>query len=188
LTELEKHIQAYFGLDPVDLNKISQFFQPMVLKKGDYFLKTGRYSDRMGFLISGFIREYVEWNGKEITKWISSPGYFILDLSSFVFGLPARYTIQALSDSELLVIHKEDYQKMGQLIPRWGELEKLFISKCFGVLEERILQQISLSAEERYQVLFTHNRELFNQVPLQYLASMLGMSPETLSRLRKKTL
>jgi hypothetical protein len=71
------------------------------------------------------------------------------------------------------------------LIPEWHRLEKLFIAKCFTMLEDRIFRHLSMSAEERYQFFFHHDKELLNQVPLQYIASMLGMTPETFSRIRK---
>jgi len=186
MTELEKYIQTYFGVSNDDLIKISHFFKPMTLKKGDYFLKSGQQSDRLGFVQSGIIREFVHINDKEVTKWISTKGYFVVDLASFTFHLPARWNIQALTDCELYIIDAKNYQKIGQVISRWTELEKLFITKCFSVLEERIVTHLSMTAEERYTQLFNFNQELFNQVPLQYLASMLGMTPETLSRLRKK--
>lgn len=186
MTELEKYIQTYFGVNQNDLSTISAYFKPLTLKKGDFFLKTGRYSDRLGFVQTGIIREFVVMDEKEVTKWISTKGYFVVDLSSFLFQNPGRWNIQALTDCELHVIDQKDYQKIGQVVPRWAELEKLFIAKCFTVLEDRILQHLSMSAEERYRQLFQFNGELFNQVPLQYLASMLGMTPETLSRLRKK--
>jgi CRP-like cAMP-binding protein len=186
MTELEKYIQNYFGVDTDELTKISSFFKPVALKKGEFFLKAGRQSDRLGFVQQGIMREFVMIDEKEVTKWISTKGYFVVDLSSFVFQQTARWNIQALTDCELYVIDNIDYQKIGNEIPRWKELEKLFIAKCFTVLEDRILQHLSLSAEERYIQLFNFNKELFNQVPLQYLASMLGVTPETLSRLRKK--
>jgi len=186
MTELEHYIHTYFGVNKDEVSKISRFFKPIELKKGEYFLKTGRLSDRLGFVQSGIIREYVVLDDKEITKWISAKGYFAVDLASFVFQSPARWNIQALTDSELYVIEQKDYKKIGEAIPRWAELEKLFITKCFTALEERVLQHLSMSAEDRYQQLFNYNKELFNQVPLQYLASMLGMTPETLSRIRKK--
>ncbi|HEY5823130.1 MAG TPA: cyclic nucleotide-binding protein, partial [Cyclobacteriaceae bacterium] len=66
--------------------------------------------------------------------------------------------------------------------------EKLFMVRCFSIMEDRIFGHLSMSAEERYQFFFNQNKELFNQVPLQYLASMLGMTPETFSRIRKKQL
>ncbi len=186
MTELEKYIQTYFGVSTDDLTKISSFFKPMTLKKGEYFLKTGRHSDRLGFVQSGIIREFVFIADKEVTKWISTKGYFVVDLSSFIFQHPARWNIQALTNCELFVIDSKDYQKIKKVISRWAELEKVFIAKCFTVLEDRVLQHLSMTAEERYQQLFNFNKELFNQVPLQYLASMLGITPETLSRIRKK--
>lgn len=188
MTELEKYIQTYFGVPKEDLSKISSFFQSTTLKKGEHFLKTGRHSDRLGFVQSGILREYVITGDKEITKWISTRGYFVTDLSGFVFKQQARWNIQALTDCELFVIHSSDYKKIKDAIPRWAELEKLFIAKCFMVLEDRILQHLSMSAEERYSQLFNLNKELFNHVPLQYLASMLGITPETLSRIRKKAI
>ena len=186
MTELENYIHSYFGVNKDDLSKISSFFKPLTLKKGDYFLKTGKHSDRLGFVQTGIIREFVLIEEKEVTKWISTKGYFVVDLSSFVFQQTARWNIQALTDCELYVIDIQDYQKIGQVMPRWTELEKLFIAKCFTFLEDRVLQHLSMTAEDRYKQLFTFNKELFNQVPLQYLASMLGMTPETLSRIRKK--
>ncbi len=188
MTELEKYIQTYFGVSNQELNEISLLFKPIQLKKGDYYLKTGKRSDRLGFVQSGIIREFLYIEDKEVTKWISTKGYFAVDLSSFVFDQPARWNIQALVDSELYVIDHIDYKKIGKVIPRWAELEKLFIAKCFTVLEDRIVTHLSMTAEERYQQLFNFNKELFNLVPLQYLASMLGMTPETLSRLRKKAI
>jgi CRP-like cAMP-binding protein len=188
MTALETYIQTYFGVAIDELSSISNFFKPFVLTKGEYFLKTGRLSERLGFVQSGILREFVTIEDKEVTKWISTQGYFAVDLSSFVFNQKARWNIQALTDCELFVISSDDYNKIKEAVPRWTELEKLFIAKCFAVLEDRILTHLFMTAEERYNQLFDFNKELFNLVPLQYLASMLGMTPETLSRLRKKSI
>jgi len=188
MTELEVYINSYFGITQDDISKISSYFRLTTLKKGDYFLKSGRVCDKLSFHKSGFIRVYVTTHEKEITQWISSKGYFVTDLSGIIFNTPSKYDIQALSDCELYTIDQKDYNRIGQLIPQWHELEKLFIARCFTFLEERIFALLSMTAEERYKLLFEQNKELFNQVPLQYLASMMGMTPETLSRLRKKHL
>ena len=108
MTELEKYIQTYFSVTRDDLEKISSFFKLVLLKKGEYYLRTGRQSDRLGFVQSGIIREYVIISGKEVTKWISTKGYFVVDLSGFMFHLPASWNIQALTDCEIYVIDRKD--------------------------------------------------------------------------------
>jgi len=107
-------------------------------------------------------------------------------LYSFNFKQRARWNIQALTDCKLYTIDKENYALLNSIVPNWVEMEKQFLASCFVTLEDRVFNHLSLNAEERYDKLFEHNKELFNQVPLQYIASMLGMSPETFSRIRKK--
>lgn len=189
MTELEQYIQSYFGVvDAEDLKTIVSLFTSTTIKKGEYLLKTGKRCDKLSFVQSGFLRIFAATEEKEVTQWISTKGYFTIDLSSFVFDTPSRWSIQALVDTELYSITKEDYKKIGDVVPKWSELEKLFLVRCFTILEDRIFSHLSMTAEERYNLFFQHNRELLNQVPLQYIASMLGMTPETFSRIRKKQL
>lgn len=188
MAELEQYIQHYFGIGNDDLHKISALFKPVQVNKGDYFLKADQYCDKLSFVKSGLFRIYAIKGDKEITQWISSPGYFITELGGLIFNQPARFSIQALTDGELFTIYKDDYRNIGTLVSKWPELEKLFLAKCFMILEDRIFSHLSMNAEERYQLLFQQNKELFNQVPLQYIASMLGMTPETFSRIRSKHL
>jgi len=183
----ENYIQSFLGVPSDAVRDIASFFKPEHLKKGDFFLKEKQYAQKMGFVQSGMIREYLpDDKGREVTKWISVEGHFVLDIGSFLFHQPARWNLQALSDCELLVIGKSDYAEIGKWVPKWPELEKLFIVRCFTILEQRIVAHLSLSSEERYNLFFEQNSALLNQVPLQYLASMLGMTPETFSRIRKK--
>lgn len=189
MIELEHYINSYFGIvKPDELQKIVSLFKPTTIKKGDYFLKSGKACDKLSFIQSGLLRIFTTTKDKEVTQWISTKGYFVTDLSSLVFNTPARWTIQALVDTELYTIDQKDYNNLKTIIPQWTELEKLFIARCFVIMEDRIFSHLSMTAEERYHLLFEQNRELFHQVPLQYLASMLGMTAETLSRIRKKSL
>ena len=187
MKELEFYIKSYFGiLQQEDLKRIISLFKPGAIKKGDFYLKSGQACEKLSFIQSGFLRIFVAAEEKEVTQWISTKASFVTDLSSLVFGSPSRWTIQALTDTELFTISREDYNRIGKLVPQWHELEKLFIAKCFTMLEDRIFSHLSMTAEERYNFFFENNRELFNQVPLQYIASMLGMTPETFSRIRKR--
>lgn len=189
MSQLAEYITSYFGVvQEKELEIITSLFKKTTLQKGEFFLKTGKISKQLSFIQSGLLRIFVSTEDKEITQWISTQGYFVTDLSSFIFQNEARWNIQALSDTELYTINKEDYDKIGKIIPAWHELEKLFIARCFTMLEDRIFSHLSMSAEERYNFFFQHNKELFNQVPLQYIASMLGMTAETFSRIRKKSI
>lgn len=187
MTDLEHYLHHYFDFDQGDLAKVASFFKPESLKKGDFYLKTGRSCDKLSFVQSGMLRVFVDLENREVTQWISTQGYFITDLSSLIFHTASRWNIQALTDATLFTIKKSDYDQLGRFIPKWPETEKLFIAHCFVTLEERVFSFLSMSAEQRYQMLFEKNRELFNQVPLQYIASMLGMTPETFSRIRKRS-
>lgn len=188
MTELQQYIRSYFGIPKEDLEILSSKFQLSELKKGAYFCKADNYCERLSFVKEGYLRVYAMVNDKEVTQWISTQSHFVTDLSSIVFDTPCRWNIQALTDCTLYSISKKDYQRIDQIVPQWPKLEKLFIAKCFLTLEDRVFSFLSLSAEERYHQLMELNPTLFNQIPLQYLASMLGMTPETLSRIRRKTI
>ena len=149
-------------------------------------MKQGKSCDKLSFVKSGILRMFLTVDGEEVTQCIPTKGHFSTDLSSFIFDTPSRWTIQALVETELYTITREDYKKIGNLVPKWNEFEKLFIVRCFTILEDRTVRHLSMTAEERYDFFFENNRELFNRVPLQFIASMLGMRPETFSRIRKK--
>jgi len=189
MTELEQYIKSYFGVVTVDdLKIIVSLFKLTTIKKGEFLLKSNKRCNKLSFVQSGLLRMFITLDGKEVTQCISSKGHFSTDLSSFIFDNPSRWTIQALTETELYTITKEDYKKIGSLVPKWNEFEKLFIVRCFTILEDRTVRHLSMTAEERYNFYFENNRELFNQVPMQFIASMLGMRPETFSRIRKKQL
>ena len=188
MTELEHYIQGYFGIQEKHLQQIATMFELRPLEKGSYFTQTGQYCYKLSFVKSGCLRIYEYKDGKEITQWISTKGEFVTDLASLIFQQPARRNVIAMTDCELYTIDQEKYENIGTLIPQWKDLEKLFISKCFLTLEDRVFSFLSMSAEERYQQLFQNKPDLFNQVPLHYIASMLSMTPETLSRIRRKAI
>lgn len=185
--DLETGLKSYFEkIEDSDLKKIVSFFKPEMIRKNDFFLQTGRKSTKLSFITSGFLRIFIETEKKEVTQWIATKGYFITDLASFMSDIPARWNIQALTDVEIYSIDKKDYENLHQIVSQWYLLEKAFIIHCFITMENRVLTHLSMTAEERYTSFFNENRELFTQIPLQYIASMLGMTSETFSRIRNK--
>ncbi|WP_116126399.1 Crp/Fnr family transcriptional regulator [Lewinella sp. IMCC34183] len=177
-------LQDYFELPPAELEHLSRKFSPLQLAKGEHFLRQGSYRPRMAFVRTGYLRILTEIHGKEVTQWIALPGYLVTDLAALVYDQPARFTITALTDCEMSVISAADYAGLAREIPGWSRAERGFLAHCFVTLENRVLSFLSMTARQRYESFFADHPELFNAVPLQYLASMLGMTPETLSRIR----
>jgi len=188
MTELQLYIKSYFGIEESKLQLLAEFFVVEELTKGSSFTEVGKRCNKLSFIKSGYLRISNTHNGKDVTQWISSQGEFLTDLNSIIFGNASRWDIVALTDCELYTISKENYDRIGELIPEWHQLEKMFIAKCFMSLEDRIFSFLSMTAEERFNMMFEMKPELFNQVQLHYIASMLGMTPETLSRIRKKSI
>ncbi|MET0637666.1 MAG: Crp/Fnr family transcriptional regulator [Chitinophagaceae bacterium] len=188
MTRLEQYINANFGVTGEELSMIASLFEPEMIRKGEFYIKSGTTCNKLSFVQSGYLRLYATLADKDITQWIFSKGYFMGDMSSFTFNIPSRWNIQALTDATLFTIQKESYINIVEKVPRWPEIEKHFLISCFSTMENRIFGHLSMSAEERYAAFYENNRELFNQVPLLYIASMLGMTPETFSRIRKRQL
>ncbi|HEY1031727.1 MAG TPA: cyclic nucleotide-binding domain-containing protein, partial [Flavipsychrobacter sp.] len=106
MSVLQQHIQNYFDVKGEQLDIIANSFQFRQVTKGDYLLKEGRLCNQLSFIQNGLIRIYAQKGEKEVTQWISSAGYFVTDLASFIFSTPARWNLQALTDCELYTIDK----------------------------------------------------------------------------------
>lgn len=187
MEQLKNQFRSYFNIEDSLLDILVTLFDRKELFKGDVYIHQGYICKELAFVKEGIFRISTQIEDKDITQWIATQGYFVSDLVNFVQYDKSRWTITALTDSTLYSISKSNYDKIGTFIPDWYTMEKSFLIHCFTILENRVLQFISMSAEERYSCYFEENRSLFNQIPQQYIASVLGMTPETLSRIRKKT-
>ena len=188
MTELENYLRTYMNVADEDMESLVAYFHPDSLKKGEYFFRQGRVCDRLSFHRSGLLRVFAVHGDKEVTQWISSKGSLMTDLNGLICDAPARFSAQALTHCEFYTIEKKDYLRLPELVSAWPALERVLIARCFDFMELRVFSLLSMTGEERYQYLQGQNPELFNQVPLKYLASMMGMTPESLSRIRKNLL
>lgn len=183
---LQQQLQATFGLPPQELEAMASYFHKEEMQKDAFLVKTNGYCNKMCLLESGYMRIFAQSEDKEVTQWISRPGYFVMDIASYFFRAPARFSIQALCACTLYSLDYQAYQKLSEALPKWAALERQFLAKCFITLENRVFNHLSMNAEQRYDAFFKQQPELFNEIPLQYIASMLGMTPETFSRIRRK--
>lgn len=180
---LKHHLELPDSLIPT----VIAFYQEGFLKKDDFLVKKGQYCQKLCYIRKGFLRFFSYSETKTITHWIFGKDQLVTDLSSFYLREPAKWNIQAITETSMQFITYDDYQSLRQAVPQWDAYEKRLLIKLMSSLENRVYAFLSMSAEERYQYLFEAHHEIFNQLPLNYLASMLGMTPETLSRIRRKS-
>jgi CRP-like cAMP-binding protein len=170
------------------IERVISFYEVQGVLKDEFLVAKGKHCQHLCIIEKGYLRFYSDTEKKTITHWIFGQHQLITDVASFFFQEPTKWNIQALTDTTIYTLTYRNYQKLREEVPEWDHYERLFIIKLLSALENRVYSLLSMSAEERYQYLFRSDANMFNELPLQYLASMLGMTPETLSRIRAKSI
>ena len=186
MPELSTYLKHHLDIPDTLISKISSFYQHEHFKKDQFLAKKGQYCQKLCFLKEGYFRFFSYSEKKTVTHWIFGKNQLVTDLTGFYLREPAKWNIQAITETSFQYITYDNYQKLREVLPQWDAYEKRLLIKLMSSLENRVYAFLSMSAEERYQYLFAAHREIFNELPLNYLASMLGMTPETLSRIRRK--
>ena len=182
---LKNCITGHLQIDDKALDAIVASFEKETIKKGEFFLRSGQLCRKMAFIESGYLRMYDVAEGKEITFWIGSHGKFITSLSSFIFQSENFWNIQAVTDCTLYCIDRDKHFDLCKRQPKWLEFDNLLLARSFALLERNMFAQLHTTAQQRFESLLNEEPALFNHIPLQYIAAMLGITPESLSRLRK---
>jgi CRP-like cAMP-binding protein len=166
---------------------IKQFLTPKKLRKKQYFVQEGDTGKGICFVEKGALRAYVpdEAGNEHITQF-AFEGYTIGDLNSFINAQPATLNIEALEDCELIIISKAAHEELLQKMPKYETYIRLLITDAYIVLQRRTTIMISLPLEERYLAFSQMYPTLFQRVPQHMIASFMGLSPETLSRVRSR--
>ncbi len=156
------------------------------LKKGDFFIKEGAIATHIGFIISGKIIHYYNVDGKELTRWVSIQNNFVTAFISFINGSKSLENLACIEDVEIILYDKNYFQNTLMLFKEIELLWKQTLETNMIGYEHRIYQLITTKAEERY-LNFRKTYPWFEkEVPQKYIASMLGIEPRHLSRIRKK--
>lgn len=156
------------------------------LKKNELFAEEGLRSHEVAFILSGIFRSYYTTaEGNDITYCFRFPGDFLASYSSYITGEPSVETLQAIVPAEILVITKTDIQKLVDRHINWTVFLKMVAEQQYIELEQRIFQLQKNTAAERYAKLLADQPEYLQQLPLQYLASYLGITQRHLSRIRR---
>jgi CRP-like cAMP-binding protein len=157
------------------------------LRKRQYLLQEGDVCHYNCFVVKGCLRSYrVGGDGTEHIMRFAVANWWISDQESYNNGTPSKSNIDALEDSELLLIEKKDFDKLVSNIPNFRDFRDQLKARSFDASQNRIMSNISDTAEEKYKNFITLYPDIFNSVPLHMVASYLGVSRETLSRIRNQ--
>ena len=186
MQSLLTHIQNYAPLSAETLEDLNGCFKKITVAKNKFLLSEGRVSRHLYFVEKGALRGFYNLDGKEITHWFGFEKDFVTSFHSFITGEAAVENIQLLEGSILWAISKET---LTDLLNKHHEIERLVriaTEKYYLRLEERFVNAQFKSARERYENLLQQTPYILERVPLGFIASYLGISQETLSRIRSK--
>jgi CRP-like cAMP-binding protein len=167
---------------------IESTFIPRTYRKGQFYQRAGEVTTHGAFVSHGVFRTYaVDADGNESIVQFSPEGAWIGDIQSATAGTPTPYFVQAIEPSDVLLIDLPSFNRMLETIPDHARAYRLGLQRGQDAMHRRIALQLHASAEERYADFVQHHPALARRVPQRMLASYLGMTPETLSRVRRNS-
>lgn len=183
---LYSHILKIYPISEDAKQALTEHLKKIDITKGEYLLREGTVCRNMYFLEAGCLRGFYILQGKEVTHWFASEKDFVTSFHSFITRTPSFESLQAIEDSVLWSI---SYETLYMLYDKYPDVERLGRIACENYyirLEERYVNAQFKSATERYLQLMEQNPLFIQRIPLGYIASFLGISQETLSRIRSK--
>lgn len=181
--------QSIHVLPQMELDQLDDLITFRKLKKGEVLLKENQVCNEIYFIKKGILRSYFfNHQGDEITNCFAFENEFMASFSSFITQKAAEENIQALVDTELQIISRESLEKLYKLGIHWQEIGRKLTEIEYVTLQKRMISFQKLSGSQRYEELYKNHQKYLQLIPLQYLASYLGVTPRHLSRIRKAIL
>ena len=184
---LKKYCKASnINFTEAELLLIDDYFEPQTIKRGKLLLTEGKICNFIAFISSGSVRHFHVKDGNEKTCEISFENQFVTDFGSFTYGTQSQINLQALEDTEVLSIRKAKLFELYQICPHFETFGRLMAEKIALRATEIAMSLSSEKPEIRYKNLLAREPDLFQRVQQKYIANFIGISPESLSRIRKR--
>jgi CRP/FNR family transcriptional regulator, anaerobic regulatory protein len=169
-----------------EIDTLQSFLVKKLIRKGDHFLNLNQVSRHIAFIDSGLMMHYSLHDGLEIPCNFSIEGHWMGSLKSFNSGAPTEVAIKALEDSWIQEISAEETQQLFTSSPRWLLFKNHLLQDVFFNMTQHNADFAMLDARERYFKFMREKPDLFNRIPQYYIAAYLGITPQSLSRIRKE--
>ncbi len=183
--KLKESIQEHVSLSDEEWELCKNKFRPKRMLKRQFLLQEGDVCRELAFVEKGGLYSYsVDSKGSQHVLRFAFEGWWIADLQSFFTDSPSTLNIELLENSELLILDRKNHEDLLKEVHPYERYHRIIVQNAYVALQQRVENALGLTAEEKYARLIKYNPEFMNRVPLNLVASYLGMSPETLSRVR----
>ncbi len=186
---LIKHIRQKVTLSEQDVVLLKTFFVQKKLEKKQFLLREGEICNYFAFVSRGILKSFMtDEKGQDRISLFAFEGWWISDFNSFINREKALLNIDAIENSELLLISFENYERLTLKIPVMDRYFRILYQNSLVTKDRRLMISNKSTAEEKYLSLVQTNPEIAKKISHTLIASYLGLSPETISRIRKKLL
>ncbi|GGF73885.1 Crp/Fnr family transcriptional regulator [Wenyingzhuangia marina] len=186
MEKLIENIKLYVSLNKQEIQLLLESVDKKTYQKNEVIFKEGKISDEIYFVTKGCVRLFYNVEGIDKTAFFYTEGQFICAGESYTFNIPAIENYQAMEQTEIFVFTKSKIDLLLKQVPKFELIARIATENELITCQKVIASFITKSAEERYIDLLNTQGELFQRVPQQYIASFLGVSPETLSRIKTR--
>jgi CRP-like cAMP-binding protein len=183
MEKLEHYFRS-LGFEGYDLKRIADSFSLQAFEKNDFVVEYGKTSKHIGFINNGLFQYYVLKDGEERTHYVNIENTWFASLLSFISETPALENVRALTNGSIYLISKPALKELVSELPGFNAFYIGLLEQSICGIDSSRFDLIVRTAEERYLKMLTSDPKLLQQIPLQYLASMLGVTPRHLSRIR----
>ena len=181
------YLLAYGQFNEQQIELISKYAHFKQLKKEAYFSEAGDIAKRVAFVLDGIFRVcYYLNNGDEVTRYFVEENNFVVDINSYINEVPSTEYIQAITPVEIIIFRKEDLVDLSNTIVGWDQVMSKITNKALLEKVHRISPMMAEDAKTRYVQFHDRFPNLVNRIPLNYLASYIGITKHSLSRIRKE--
>lgn len=184
---LKTQLGAFIDLTPATEHLIESCFKHRVVKKNEVLVAQGSIAKHLYFVVKGCLRVFmVDDAGNESTRFLILPGRFGTAFPSFILKEPSAAVVQSLEPTELLLLSYEDRERLNREVPGWETMSRKQVELEYINSIRRIESLITMKSVDRYQLLLKSNPDIVERLPARIIADYLGISQETLSRLKNQ--
>jgi CRP-like cAMP-binding protein len=184
---LFKNFAKHISLTKAEEKYLMTLFEYKVIKAKDFLVQQGEVSKQSAFVLNGCLRGYtIDSNGFEHVLSFAPKDWWIADMYSLLSQKPGNLNIEAMVDTEVVLISKSNQDLMYEKVPKLERFFRIIIEKSLVAYQQRLNDNLSLTANERYMKFCKTYPQLINEIPQKQIAAYIGVTPEFLSKLRAK--